>query len=157
MAGTQQFRNGDRSGRAASGALAALVAALFIILPSAIALGEELGIPPDPQGKLRVYAHLMNPREHPDYSRRHVKPPGWDTFGNRTRFTSLRGFNVQDGKLVDYTDELDKYTRVHELGDIIWPSYPVLFADNLDALLAEIRQRDLFLFDDNDSMLTMKE
>ena len=40
----------------------------------------------------RVYSHLMNPREHPDDTRRHVRPPDWNTFGNRTQFTSLRGF-----------------------------------------------------------------
>jgi hypothetical protein len=29
-----------------------------------------------PAPKLRVYSRLLDPREHPDYDRRHVKPPG---------------------------------------------------------------------------------
>ena len=40
----------------------------------------------------RVYSHLLDPREHPDYERRAVKPPTWETFKNRTQFTCLRGF-----------------------------------------------------------------
>ncbi len=27
----------------------------------------------------RVSSHLLNPREHPDYDRRAVKPPTWET------------------------------------------------------------------------------
>ena len=95
----------------------------------------------------RVYSRLLDPREHPDYTRRHVKPPTWETFGGRTRFTSLRGFTVQDGKLVGFKDELDRYTQTYDLGEVIWPWYGVLFASNLDALADEIRRRDLFLFD----------
>lgn len=95
----------------------------------------------------RVYTHLLDPREHPDYTRRYVQPPSWETFGNRTRFTALRGFSVTDNRITGYTEELDRYTRTHALGDIIWPSYPILFADNLDELVDEIARRDLFLFD----------
>jgi hypothetical protein len=98
-------------------------------------------------GPLRVYSHLLNPREHPDDNRRHVHPPTWETFGNRARFMTLRGFEVEDEQLIGYREEIEKYTRQYELGDIIWPSYPILFAKNLDELLLEIKQRDLFLFD----------
>ena len=38
----------------------------------------------------RVYSHLLDPREHPDYDRRAVKPPTWETFKHRTQFTTLR-------------------------------------------------------------------
>jgi len=95
----------------------------------------------------RVYSHLIEPREHPDDDRRAVRPPSWRTFRNRTQFTSLRRFSVQDGHLLGIAEELEKYSRTHELGDVIWPSYQVLFARNLGDLADEIRQRDLYLFD----------
>ncbi len=95
----------------------------------------------------RVYARLYDPREHPDYQRRHTQPPSWETFDHRTRFTCLRGFTVKDGQIVDYEKELDRFTRKHKLGDVIWPSYPIVFAKNLRALAEEIKKRDLFLFD----------
>jgi len=95
----------------------------------------------------RIYSHLMNPREHPDDSRRHVRPPDWTTFGDRVHFATLRDFPQKDGKLVGFREEIEKYTRTFDLGDVIWPSYPVLFAQNLDDLAGEIRERKLFLFD----------
>ena len=95
----------------------------------------------------RVYSHLLEPREHPDYDRRAVKPPTWETFKNRTQFTCLRGFGMKDGQLVGFAEELEKFTRTHELGDVIWPSYEVLFAKNLGDLADEIKRRDLYLFD----------
>jgi len=97
--------------------------------------------------KHRVYSYLLEPREHPDYDRRAVKPPTWDTFKHRTQFTCLRGFAMKDGQLVGYAEELEKFTRTHELGDVIWPSYDVLFAKNLGDLADEIKRRDLYLFD----------
>ena len=95
----------------------------------------------------RVYVQLLEPREHPDYDRRHVQPPSWDTFGNRTRFAALRGFAIEGNRIVRYAEELEKYTRTWELGDVVWPSYPIVFAENLGALADEIKQRGLFLFD----------
>lgn len=95
----------------------------------------------------RVYSKIIDPSEHPDYERRHVRPPTWGTFGNLTRFTSLRGFGMRDGKIVDYAQEIEKYTRTHGLGDILWPSYPIIFGENLGEVADEIKSRDLFLFD----------
>ena len=95
----------------------------------------------------RVYSHLLDPREHPDYDRRAVKPPTWEAFKNRTQFTCLRGFGEQDGRLVGFVEELEKYTRTHGLGDVIWPSYSTIFATNLCNLADEIKRRDLYLFD----------
>ena len=71
----------------------------------------------------RVYSQLLNPREHPDYDRRAVKPPTWETFKNRTQFTCLRGFGQSDNRLVGFAEEIEKFTRTYELGDVIWPSY----------------------------------
>ena len=95
----------------------------------------------------RVYSHLLAPREHPDYERRAVKPPTWETFKNRTQFTCLRGFGEKDGQLVGFAEELEKYSRTHELGDVMWPSYSTIFATNLCDLADEIKRRDLYLFD----------
>ena len=103
--------------------------------------------PPAPSITHRVYSHLLEPREHPDYDRRAVKPPTWETFKNRTQFTCLRGFGVSDGRLVGFVEEIERITRTHELGDVIWPSYDTLFAKNLGDLADEIKRRDLYLFD----------
>jgi hypothetical protein len=97
--------------------------------------------------KFRVYSHLLDPREHPDYERRAVRPPSWETFKDRTQFTCLRGFNVVDDRIVGYAEEIEKFTRTQGLGDVIWPSYPILFAKNLGELADEIQSRGLFLFD----------
>jgi hypothetical protein len=109
----------------------------------------EPGQPTEPRRTqvIRVYSHLLDPREHPDYDRRAVKPPSWDTFGHRTQFTTLRGFNVQNDQIVGYAEEIEKFTRTHELGDVLWPSYPILFAKNLGDLADEIKRRSLYLFD----------
>lgn len=95
----------------------------------------------------RIYDHLLDPREHPDYDRRPVKPPSWDTFDNQTQFATLRGFGVENNKIVGFADEIEKYTRTFELGNVLWPSYPIVFADNLAELVDEIKKRNLFLFD----------
>jgi len=97
--------------------------------------------------KRRVYAHLLDPREHPDYTRRHVRPPSWDTFEGRTHLATLRGFKIEDSRIVHYIEEIEKYTRKCELGDVLWPMYPILFAENLGDLADEIKRRKLFLFD----------
>lgn len=120
--------------------LTGLALALFMVgrIPAAAA---------EPPGPVRVYSHLVEPREHPDYERRAVKPPTWETFKNRTQFTTLRGFGVEGERIVGYAEELEKFTRKFELGDVIWPSYPILFATNLADLAGEIARRDLYLFD----------
>lgn len=114
-------------------------------VPASGAPIAEAGQPaPTPR---RVYAHRLEPREHPDDDRRSVRPPGWDTFGTGTHFTCLRGFRVENGRIVGFAEELERFTRTHELGDVIWPSYPILFAKNLGELADEIKRRDLYLFD----------
>ncbi|MDQ1255413.1 MAG: hypothetical protein QG656_2, partial [Candidatus Hydrogenedentes bacterium] len=91
--------------------------------------------------------HLVEPREHPDDDRRYVKPPSWDKFGGRTQFATLRGFGVTEGKITGYIEALDQYTQTYRLGNVIWPSYPIVFAENLGDLADEIQRRGLFLFD----------
>lgn len=110
--------------------------------------GEKAPAPTlSPATSIRVYSHLLEPREHPDYDRRAVKPPTWDTFNRLTQFTSLRGLAVEGGKIVGFRDEIERYTRTFALGDVLWPSYPILFATNLTELAEEVRQRNLWLFD----------
>lgn len=97
--------------------------------------------------KKRSYTHLIEPKEHPDYNRRHVQPPSWEIFDYKTQFTSLRGFAEKDGEIVNYKEEIEKYTRIHQLGDILWTAYPIIFGKNLDEVIDEIKRRGLFLFD----------
>ncbi len=118
------------------------VSALVLLMAGAAFAGSEKPIPAH-----RAYSQLLDPREHPDYDQRAVKPPNWETFKNRTQFTCLRGFEVQNDQIVRYAQEIEKFTRTYELGDVIWPSYPILFAKNLGDLAREIKQRDLYLFD----------
>lgn len=94
-----------------------------------------------------AYSHLLVPSEYPSYGRRRVKPPGWKVFDNRTQFITLRGFPIRNGKIVDIRKTLDQYTGQGGLGRIIWPSYPILFAKNLNRLVKQIKQRNLYLFD----------
>jgi len=95
----------------------------------------------------RLYDHLLAPREHPDYTRRHVQPPGWDTFEGRSHLITLRDFEIENGLIVRYQERIDKYVVRHELGDVLWISYPILAARNLGDLADEIKRRNLFLFD----------
>lgn len=97
--------------------------------------------------ELTVYPHLLDPRLHPDYARRAVKPPSWDTFENQTQFVSLRSFGQKDGALVGYAEELEKYTKTFDLGRVVWPAYDTVFANNLQPFAEELKQRGLWLFD----------
>ena len=89
-----------------------------------------------------IYPYLPDPTAHPDYERRHARVPTWETFGNTTQFISLRGFTMEDGRLVGFRETLDDYVDRFGLGRIIWPQFPTLFAENLDELVAELKRRD---------------
>ena len=108
---------------------------------------ELPALPQEPAGKHRVYAHLLEPREHPDYSRRHVRPPSWDTFEGCTHLAALREFKIEESRLVDYVEEIERYTQKYELGDVLWPMCTILYAENLGDLADEMKRRKLFLFD----------
>jgi len=99
----------------------------------------------DPVTAVTHYPYLLDPAEHPDYERYHVRMPTWETFENRTQLTTLRGFSVQDGKLVAFREELDRYVNAG-LGRVIWPFYTTVLAENFWDLVEEVRQRKLWLF-----------
>ncbi|XEC96047.1 hypothetical protein AB6A23_05640 [Paenibacillus tarimensis] len=96
---------------------------------------------------IKVYSHLLNPEEYLQYERHPVKPPSWELFEHRTRFVALRGFQMEEGKIVGYRKSLEKYVDNNGLCDAIWPSYPFLFAENVNEVVDELRKRELFLFD----------
>ena len=91
--------------------------------------------------QIRIYNHAMNPRQHPDDLRRYVKPPDTNVFGNQIQFMALRDLAG------DFKKSLDTYTIKYDLGNIIWPSYPLIYQENLPEVLAELKKRDLYLFD----------
>jgi hypothetical protein len=98
-------------------------------------------------GPVRIYSRLVDPREHPDYERRAVRPPDWGIFQNRTQMSSLRGFAIEGDQIVRYAKDLDRYTKTHELGNVIWPNYQMLFRKNLGDVIDEIQRRNLYLHD----------
>jgi hypothetical protein len=94
-----------------------------------------------------VYPHLIDPTVHPDYERRHTRVPTWETFQNQMQFITLRGFGIEDGKLVGWRETLDEYVDRFGLGRVLWLQFPTVFADNFWELVEEIKRRDLYLFD----------
>ncbi len=91
--------------------------------------------------KIRIYNYPMNPREHPDDTRRWIKPPDAGSFGNRIQFMALRSLDD------DYKKALDNYTIKYDLGNIIWPSYPLIYRNDLPEIVQELKRRNLWLFD----------
>ncbi len=94
----------------------------------------------------KIYARLVDPREHPDYERRAVRPPDWDTFQNRTHLNSLRLISVAGDRIVHYSEDLEQYTKTYELGDVVSSLYSIAFAKNLGDLVDELQHRKLYLF-----------
>ncbi len=91
--------------------------------------------------KIRVFHYSMNPRQYPDDNRRWIKPPDTGTFSNRIQFMALRSL---DG---DYKHLLDLYTIKYDLGNVIWPSYSLIYRSDLSEVVQEIKKRNLYLFD----------
>ncbi len=91
--------------------------------------------------EIRVYSHPVEPRKHPDDARRLVKPPSAETFGNRMQFMALRSMGD------NYRTDLDHYTKQDRLGDVIWAHYGMIFRKDVREQVAELKRRNLFLFD----------
>jgi hypothetical protein len=95
----------------------------------------------DINNKIRIYDHIFDPYEHPDYWRKYIKPPNWETFNNETQFITLRDLEG------NYKKKLDDCTIKYGPGNVLWPPYTTLFLKNIDSIIDEINKRDLFLFD----------
>ncbi len=93
-----------------------------------------------------VETRLLDPRIYPDDGRRPVKPPGWELFGNQTHFTTMRRFQSKDGRLVNFAEDFERYTKTFDLGDVIWPNARFLTASNIPEMVAEMKRRGLFLY-----------
>ena len=90
---------------------------------------------------VNVYPYPMEPRQHPDDARRSVKPPDQATFKNKLQFIALRSLSQ------NYMADLDLYTKKDKLGDVVWPSYSVLYEKDAEAMARELKKRGLYLFD----------
>ena len=123
---------------------------LALILSASVGLGalfaQGTSSTAAKQPSLKVYGHLLNPREHPDDARRAVKPPDWSLFGNQTHFTTMRQFQIVDNKLVNYADDFERYTKTFDLGDVIWPNSRFLTATNIPDMVEEMKRRNLFMY-----------
>lgn len=93
------------------------------------------------QTPVEIYPYKMNPRQHPDDVRHHVKTPDATLFDNKIQFIALRDLSG------DYNAKLNQWVDKDRLGNILWVSYPLVFQDNLKEVVAEIKKRNLYLFD----------
>jgi hypothetical protein len=118
---------------------------LLLIWPGLLAPQSRVATRKEPKS-LKVYTHLLDPREYPDDSRRHVKPPGWDLFGNQTHFTTMRQFQMRDNQLVNFAEDFELYTKTYDLGDVIWPNSRFLTATNIPQMVEEMKRRNLFMY-----------
>jgi hypothetical protein len=114
---------------------------LLLAIPFLLVLNNAFTQVASGGNTIRIYSYPMDPREHPDDKRRIVKPPDASMFGNKVQFMALRSLEG------DYRSLIDKYTVKFGLGNIIWPSYPVIFRSDLSEVVQEIKQRNLYLFD----------
>lgn len=95
----------------------------------------------------RIYTHPVEPQDYPAFHSRFAQAVLRKDLENKIGFTCLRSFTLENGRLVDFKRDLDLYTKEFELGSIIWPVYPTLFAENFEQLVAEIAARGLWLYD----------
>lgn len=123
-----------------------MVGTLAVLCPNRLAFSEELQIASGSPDKHLVETQLLNPRLYPEDERRWVKPPDWSVFGNEAHFTTLRRFKVKKGELVGFASELERYTKTFDLGDVVWPHCSFLTAKNIPDLVAEMKRRNLFLY-----------
>lgn len=111
---------------------------IFILI---VSLGLLYPDRPFAQNSIKLYPYQMPPSHHPDYQRHHVKSPDASFFNNKIQFIALRDLSG------DYKQKLDQWVVKDKLGDILWVSYPLVFQDNLKEVVAEIKRRNLYLFD----------
>lgn len=88
------------------------------------------------------FPFLLDAKLNPEYGRRNLRVPTWETFGNQPQFITLR-----DLSKARWREELDRYSEEFRLGRIVWPTIYMLTAPHLKEAVAELRRRGLFLFD----------
>ena len=101
-------------------------------------------------GSLRLYTTHPDPADHPDYSRYAVRHPTPATFDNSTKFATLRSFQIDNTSVVvNYSVDLESYclNPSTSLGTIVWPSYPLLFTANFEAVVDAIARDGLYVTD----------
>lgn len=91
---------------------------------------------------IKSYPHLMDTSEYPDYTRRNFKVPTWETFKNRTQFCTLRSLHHSNWK-----QDIDLYVDKFKLGNVIWPMIYCLYSSELSLIIAELKERGLYMFD----------
>ena len=95
-----------------------------------------------------VYNHLVEPEKYPSYMRRNAKAVTRPQLGNQIRFIALRWLDADEkGNLLNITEALDRYTKEFDLGDVTWPLYPNLFADNFNEFAEEAVKRGMYVMD----------
>ncbi|MFA6948982.1 MAG: hypothetical protein WCQ72_08365, partial [Eubacteriales bacterium] len=118
--------------------------------------------------KNKVYLHLTEPEEYPEFTRRAARAVTRAALGNTIQFTSLRIFptnssNVKDigeasdtgsrpmpdaNYLLREIDEtIELYVDYFKLGRVLWPVYPTLFAGNFKELVDKCVEKGLYLYD----------
>ena len=111
---------------------------LFLLFSTTLVPGEETN--------RHIYPYPMDPRDYTSCSSNNIQRPIFDVFKGQVQFTILRSFKMRDSLIIDYKADIDLYTQRMHLGNVLWPSYPFLFAKNLEELIHDIKDRNLFLF-----------
>lgn len=95
-----------------------------------------------------VYNHPVEPEKYPSYTRRNAKAVTRPQLGNQIRFMALRWFDTDEkGNLLNTTEAFDRYTKEFDLGDMMWPMYPTLFAGNFNEFAEEAARRGMYMMD----------
>ena len=98
-------------------------------------------------GAINIYPYINDPGTHPDYTRYIVKHPTYSTFGGKPQFAALRSFQIESLHVVNYKQDIDQYLLRDNtsLGSVIWPAYPLLYADNVREVIDYIASENLFV------------
>lgn len=99
--------------------------------------------------KPQIYAGAVNPETHPLYRQRNAPAVTRRQLGNQIRFIlGLRWFETDEkGNLLNLAKAFDRCTKEFDLGDVMWPMYPTLFAGNFKAFAEEAAKRSIYLMD----------
>ena len=102
-------------------------------------------------GIIKVWNRRVNPSTDPMALSRKVRPVTREDLDNKFQTTGMRAFRTPDHEAnmaVNYKEDLDLYTRIYELGDLLWIYiHSGLILDNSKEVVDEIARRKLYLFD----------